>query len=178
MSSLMIVSAALTNWVAKFPCVTTTPPIIGIKLLIADCELRIADCGLRIADFGLIKSSISISGPRMKGFINPQTAIRNPQSLLHVPMHHSRVLFSSGEMLADRVCDGHRAMFASGAPHPDGDIALAFALVERQQEIEQFAEAANGFARFLALIQIFNDRLVVAVHVFQLGDEMRVGQEA
>src|SRR5262249_38911642 len=125
-----------------------------------------------------IKSSISISGPRMKGLINPQSAIRNPQSLLHVPMHHSRVLFAASEMLAARVCDSNRAMFAYGAPHSDGDIALAFALLERHQEIKQFAEAANGFARFLALIQIFNDRLVVAVHVFQLGDEMRVGQEA
>src|SRR5262245_28097277 len=41
---------------------------------------RIADCGLRIADCGLIKLSISISSPRLNRLINPQSAIRNPQS--------------------------------------------------------------------------------------------------
>src|SRR5262245_16407076 len=40
MSSLMIVSAALTNSVAKFPCVTTTPPISGICPLEEEGETR------------------------------------------------------------------------------------------------------------------------------------------
>src|SRR5215475_9086620 len=42
--------------------------------------LRIADCGLRIADCGLIRLSISIASIRLNRLINPQSAIRNPQS--------------------------------------------------------------------------------------------------
>src|SRR6266511_1285862 len=165
MSSLMIVSAALTNSVAKFPCVTTTPPISGISP-----RLRIADCG-----FGNpfnCGREIEIGSS-----INPQSAIRNPQSLLHVPMRHARMLLVAVEMFTDLVRDGHRAMSASGTPDRDGDVALALALVERHHEIEQFAKSANGLPRLLALIQVFDDRLIVAAQVFQFRDEMRVGQE-
>src|SRR5262249_44345360 len=166
MSSLMIVSAALTNSVAKFPCVTTTPPINGIPP-----RLRIADCGLRIFEFVLLQK-------RNRDGEFYQSANRNPQSLLFVPMRHPPALPAAGEMFTDLVRDGHRAMSSSGTPDRDGDVALAFALVKRHQEIEQFAESANCLPRLLALIQVFDDRLIVAGHVFQFGDEMRVGQEA
>src|SRR5262249_21461076 len=156
MSSLMIVSAAVTSSVAKFPCVTTTPPISGINP--------------QSGQWAVGSGQWAVGGGQPPAH-RPLPTNHCPL-FLHVPMHHPRVLLIAGEMLTDRIRHGYRAMSASGAPDPDGDIALAFALVERQQEIEQFAEAANGFARFLALIQIFNDRLVVAVHVFQLGDEM------
>src|SRR6266508_1398156 len=165
MSSLMIVSAALTNSVAKFPCVTTTPPISGISP-----RLRIADCGLRIWESVQLRT-------RNRDWKLYQSAIRNPQSLLHVPMRHARMLLVAVEMFTDLVRDGHRAMSASGTPDRDGDVALALALVERHHEIEQFAKSANGLPRLLALIQVFDDRLIVAAQVFQFRDEMRVGQE-
>src|SRR4030095_7487442 len=103
MSSLMIVSAALTNSVAKFPCVTTTPPISGIK-----------------------PQKWAVGGGHWAG-ARPLPTVHRPL-FLHVPVHHPRVLLIAGEMLTDRICYGHRAMSASGAAHPDGDIALAFAL--------------------------------------------------
>src|SRR5215470_15524170 len=101
----------------------------------------------------------------------------DPQSLLHVPMRHARMLLVAVEMFTDLVRDGNRAMSSSGTPDRDGDVALALALVERHQEIKQFAKSANGVPRLLTLIQVFDDRLIVAGHVFQFRDEMRVGQE-
>src|SRR5262245_25328006 len=152
MSSLMIVSAALTNSVAKFPCVTTTPPISGIK---------------------------PRSGQWAVGSGQAPAHYRLPTAhlFLHVPMRHARTLLVAIEMFTDLVRDGHRAMSSSGTPDRDCDVALALALVERHQEIEQFAKSTNGLPRLLALIQVFDDRLIVAGHVFQFGDEMRVGQE-
>src|SRR5215813_1094978 len=155
MSSLMIVSAALTNSVAKFPCVTTTPPISGIK----------PRSGQWVVGSGL-------------GLAPVHYPLSTAHLFLHVPMRHARMLLVAVEMFTDLVRDGHRAMSSSGTPDRDGDVALAFALVKRHQEIEQFAESANGLPRLLALIQVFDDRLIVAGHVFQFGDEMRVGQEA
>src|SRR5262249_45085550 len=160
MSSLMIVSAALTNSVAKFPCVTTTPPINGISSLDEGSE-GAGERETRRCNFVLSRSP----------------ALSLPRSLLHVPMRHARMLLVAVEMFTDLVRDGHRAMSASGTPDRDGDVALSLALVERHQEIEQFAESANGLPRLLALIQVFDDRLIVAGQVFQFGDEMRVGQE-
>src|SRR5262245_23149808 len=101
-----------------------------------------------------------------------------PQSLLHVSMRHPRMLLAAVEMFTDLVRDGHRAMSASGTADRDGDVALAFALVKRHQKIEQFAESANCLPRLFALIQVFDDRLIVAGQALQFGDEMRVGQEA
>src|SRR5215510_15579640 len=65
-----------------------------------DCGLRIADCGLRIADCGLIKLPISISSPQLNRLINPQSAIRNPQSSWQHPFdlaHDASDLFLVGE---------------------------------------------------------------------------------
>ena len=71
-------------------------------LRISDCGLRISDCGFRIADFGFNKGrgisglqigfgevrilrnprSLSIRNPDdLLPLLNPQSAIRNPQSL-------------------------------------------------------------------------------------------------
>src|SRR5262245_58344667 len=54
---------------------------------IADCGLRLADCGLwraycrlQMGDCGMIWLSISIWSPRLNKLLNPQSAIRNPQS--------------------------------------------------------------------------------------------------
>src|SRR5215510_7159522 len=146
MSSLMIVSAALTSSVAKFPCVTTTPPISGIKLL-----------GMESGEWGVGAFSHS-------PLPTPHSPL--PFLLLHVPVRHPRALLAAREVLAYRVGNGDRAMLASGAAHSDGDIALSFALVERQEEIEQVAEAVDCFARLLTPVQIFDDRLIVSVQVF------------
>src|SRR4030095_5616385 len=170
MSSLMIVSAALTNSVAKFPCVTTTPPINGI------CPpwRRGGDKGTRgqgeEGDMFFVPSSPCLLVP-------PSPCPLVPRSLLHVPMRHARMLLVAVEMFTDLVRDGHRAVSSSGTPDRDRDVALALALVERHQEIEQFAKSANGIPRLLALFQVFDDRLIVAGQVFQFRDEMRVGQE-
>src|SRR5262249_21519190 len=171
MFSLMIVFAALTNSVAKFPCVTTTPPISGICPPLRKGGDKGAK-GQREEGGMLFVSSSSC----FLFFPSPCPLV--PRSLLHVPVRHPRMLLVAVEMSADLVRDSHRAMPASGTPDRDGDVALALALVERHQEIEQFAESSNGLPRLLALIQVLDDRLIVAGHVFQFRDEMRVGQEA
>src|SRR5262249_15194936 len=168
MSSFMIVFAALTHSVAKFPCVTTTPPISGICPPLrrgGDKERG----GTRRQ--GIFSFLLLVPCPPVP--LSPCL----PRSLLHVPMRHASMLLVAVEMFTDLVRDGHRAMSATGTPDRDGDIALALALVERHQEIEQFAKSANGLTRLLALIQVFDDRLIVAGQVFQFRDEMRVGQE-
>src|SRR5262249_47890528 len=93
-------------------------------------------------------------------------------------MHHSRMKSLAIEIFTQSVCDGNRTMSTSCAANRHRDITLALALIERHQIIEQVIETEDRFTHLLTPAEIIDDRLIVAVHVFQLRNKMRVGQKA
>src|SRR5262245_55902574 len=78
--------------------------------------VRSREWGLRIADCGLIKLSVPISRSRLNKFINPQSAIRNPQSPLPISFRGEQDEKDSDYIVdPSAVCAGRRAIRRDGA---------------------------------------------------------------
>src|SRR5271167_4584677 len=60
-----------------------------------------------------------------------------------VPVYHLHVVSSLGQPLLDLFGNQHRAMFSSGASERDGQIALAFMNVVRNQIDQQLRDAVD-----------------------------------
>ncbi len=63
--------------------------------------------------------------------------------LRHIPMHNLHAVSSFVQALADFLGDHHRTMLAAGAAKADGEIALAFVDVVRQQVNQQIGDATE-----------------------------------
>src|SRR2546422_3507181 len=105
---------------------------------------------------------------------------RNASSSLtvHVPMMHEWRESQLFDERAQRLDEGDGAVAPPRAPEGEGEIGLAFALVEREQEAQQVFEARQELAALLVREDEFGHRRVAPVHGAQAIDEMGVGQKS
>ncbi len=96
---------------------------------------------------------------------------------LHISMRNTSLMSTGLEVLEEGVGDGHRAMFATGASDRHGDIAFALALIKRHQVIEQIGDSAGRLLDLFALIEVFENRLVISRQLLQFWNEVRIGQK-
>ena len=85
---------------------------------------------------------------------------------------------AAGEVAADPVGDGDRAVAAAGAADRDRQVALALGDVGGDEELEQRQQAAVELAGLGPGLDVLADLLVQAGQRPQLVDVVRVGQEA
>src|SRR5581483_8512914 len=94
-----------------------------------------------------------------------------------VPVHDLDAVIGAAEALGDILGDHYRAVLAAGATERDGQVALAFADVVRDQVDEQLRDARNELACLGKRADVFRHPLVPACESSELGDEVRIGQE-
>ena len=82
------------------------------------------------------------------------------------------------KMLADFLGDHDGTVLAAGAAECDGQIALAFVNVMRQQVDEQIGDARDEFARLRERTNVFGQARIAPGQRPELGNEMRIGQKA
>src|SRR5690349_4940744 len=87
-------------------------------------------------------------------------------------------VLAAGEVAADAVGDGDRAVTAAGAADGDRQVALALGDVSGDEELEQRQQPAVELARLGPLLDVVLDLLVEARFRPQLVDVVRVGQKA
>ena len=82
------------------------------------------------------------------------------------------------EAFGDLFGDGDGAVLASGAAEGDGEVALPFLDVMRQQEQEHLGDAVEEFLRLGKVADVGGDLGMPAGELAELGDEVGIGQEA
>src|SRR5262249_22522868 len=82
------------------------------------------------------------------------------------------------QSLADRLGDHYGSMPTARAAHAYREIAAPFTLVERNEKFEQVAESIYSFDDLFESHQKIDDLLISSIERFQIGNKVRIGQEA
>src|SRR6478736_587164 len=93
-------------------------------------------------------------------------------------MQDFHTVSSAAEVLTDIFGNHHRPMLASGTAEGDGQIALAFVNIMRQQVDQQVGDAGNKFLRLRERANVFGDAGMAPSQRAKLGYEVRVGEKA
>ena len=83
-----------------------------------------------------------------------------------------------GQPFAHFLGDHDGAVLSAGAAKGDGEIALALVDVVRQEEEQQVGDASKEFLRLVEFADVGNDFWMESGEVAELGNEVRVGEEA
>src|SRR5690242_7105033 len=92
-----------------------------------------------------------------------------------VPMGDFDFISRSCQLFLDLFGDHHRAVLPAGAAEADGQVALSFADVVRQQIDQQLADAGNKFPSLGKRADVLGDLGVASGEGPQLRDKMRIG---
>src|SRR5258706_6820650 len=96
---------------------------------------------------------------------------------IQVPVPDDRTQAETGQEGAEGFHEHHRPMPPARAAHGDREVGLPFALVERQEELEQSLEPGEELAALRERHHVLLDRAVAPVQGAQLLDEARGGEE-